>query len=233
MTHAPADALEIAGLVPLSTVDWPGRLAATLFLQGCPWSCTYCHNPALIDPTVRGSVPWGQVIDLLSRRHGMLDGVVFSGGEPTRQDALSDAMAQVRALGFQVGLHTAGAYPRRLAEVLPLVDWVGLDIKATATGYTAITGAGASASKAFASLRLVLDSGVDHEVRTTVDPTVHTGADLVALRATLEQMGVRRHVLQDVRPTGARPEYAERLGRRRSGDVLDAVPPGSGLGPLR
>ena len=125
-----ADSLAIAGLVPLSTCDWPGKLVATVFLQGCPWQCTYCHNPDLISPRTPGQVPFERVRELLAKRRGLLDGVVFSGGEPTRQRALGSAMREVRELGFGVGLHTGGSYPARLREVIGLVDWVGIDIKA-------------------------------------------------------------------------------------------------------
>ncbi|WP_019136222.1 anaerobic ribonucleoside-triphosphate reductase activating protein [Cellulomonas massiliensis] len=209
-----ADDLAIAGLVPLSTCDWPGRLVATAFLQGCPWRCTYCHNPGLIDPRTPGVVRWDEVRDLLARRAGLLDGVVFSGGEPTRQPALVDAAREVRERGFGVGLHTSGAYPRRLAAVLPLVDWVGLDIKAPAHLYRAITRAGGattSADAAFACLRLALDTGVDLQVRTTVDPTVLGPADVERLSRELAALGVREHVLQEVRPDGTTQEYREAL----------------------
>ena len=205
---ARADTLPVAGLTPLSSCDWPGRLVATVFLQGCPWRCTYCHNPDLLDPRVPGSVPWQRVRDLLARRAGLLDGLVLSGGEPTLHEGLGAAVREVRAAGFAVGLHTAGAYPRRLGEVLPLVDWVGLDIKAPADGYAAVTGAGASATAAFASLRLVLDAGVPVQVRTTVDPAVMTGDDVVRLQETLRDLGVRDHVLQTVRPPVGRPSLA-------------------------
>jgi pyruvate formate lyase activating enzyme len=210
--------LAIAGLTPLSTCDWPGRLVATVFLQGCPWECTYCHNPSLIDPRTPGTVPWSRVQALLARRHGLLDGVVFSGGEPTRQHALAGALREVRDEGYQVGLHTSGAYPRRLAAVLPLVDWVGLDIKAPAELYAAITRVGASADAAFASLRLVLDAGVDVQVRTTVDPTVLRADDVEALSATLRDLGVREHVLQEVRPDGTTEEYRTALSAARTRD---------------
>ena len=205
---ASADTLPVAGLTPLSSCDWPGRLVATVFLQGCPWRCTYCHNPDLLDPRVPGSVPWQRVRDLLARRAGLLDGLVLSGGEPTLHEGLGAAVREVRAAGFAVGLHTAGAYPRRLGEVLPLVDWVGLDIKAPADGYAAVTGAGASATAAFASLRLVLDAGVPVQVRTTVDPAVMTGDDVMRLQETLRDLGVRDHVLQTVRPPVGRPSLA-------------------------
>ena len=87
----PADALVIAGLVPMSTVDWPDHLSATVFTQGCPWNCFYCHNQALIPTRTPGAVAWDEVRALLGRRRGLLDGVVFTGGEALRQDALADA----------------------------------------------------------------------------------------------------------------------------------------------
>ena len=205
-----AELLAIAGLTPLSTCDWPGHLVATVFLQGCPWRCTYCHNAGILDPRVAGVVPWQDVRDLLARRRGLLDGVVFSGGEPTRQAALIHAAREVRAAGFGVGLHTAGAYPAALGRVLPHVDWVGLDIKAPARLYGAITRRG-GAEPAFASLRLVLDAGVDVQVRTTVDPTVLTPADVADLTAQLTNLGVREHVLQEVRPDGTTSEYRAAL----------------------
>lgn len=207
---ARAEDLAIAGLVPLSTCDWPDHLVASLFLQGCPLACGYCHNYELIDPRPPGQVAWSVVTDLLARRIGLLDGVVFSGGEPTRQAGLAEAMRQVRDAGFGVGLHTAGTYPRRLAEVLPLVDWIGLDIKSVPRPYEAQTGVDA-ADRAFAALRLVLDSGVAVQVRTTVDPTVQRPADVAELTGLLAGLGVRDHVLQEVRTTGVRPEYRAAL----------------------
>ena len=120
LSPAHAASLAVAGLVPLSTVDWPGKLAAVVFLQGCPWDCGYCQNPDLRDCTTAGTVTWEDVLALLRRRRGLLDGVVFSGGEATRQRALIPAIREVRELGFAVGLHTAGAYPARLADLLPL-----------------------------------------------------------------------------------------------------------------
>lgn len=224
---AGTNGLTVAGLTPLSSCDWPGRLVATVFLQGCPWRCTYCHNPALLDPTAPGQVPWQQVCDLLGRRRGLLDGVVFSGGEPTRQPGLPAAMREVRALGHGVGLHTGGAYPTRLAALLPLVDWVGLDIKALPEDYHRITGVGASGVKAFASLELLVASGVDHEVRITVDPTVHTAEDLHRLVAGVRAAGARQVVLQETRAEGTRPWYAEALAGRRLRDVIDPVPEGA------
>src|SRR5690606_23011268 len=132
--------LRVGGLVPLTTLDFPDHLACVLFCQGCGWRCRYCHNPQLIPARGEQEKAWADILAFLEQRVGLLDAVVFSGGEPTLQAALPEAIAQVRALGFKVGLHSAGIKPKRFAKVLPLVDWVGFDIKAAPEYSTAITG---------------------------------------------------------------------------------------------
>lgn len=120
--------------------------------------------------------------------------------------ALHDAIREVRALGYGIGLHTAGMYPRRLAEVLPWVDWVGMDIKATQQNYDTVTRVADSARAPWTSAELVLASGVAHEFRTTVHPALHTPPDLLALAQTLQAMGVRNFVLQAFRGVGCLDE---------------------------
>ena len=222
MKTSPTCEIPVAGLTPFSTVDWPGRLTAVVFTQGCPWRCGYCHNPGLIDPRTPASRPWSEVLAWLSRRMGLLDGVVFSGGEPTVHLGLAQAIGQVRELGFAVGLHTGGAWPRRLEALLPLLDWVGLDIKATAAGYPALTGAARSGAQAYESLRILVSSGVEHEIRTTVDPTVHTRADLLRVGDAVAAAGASPHVLQEARAGAQHPEWRRRLRRRTIADVLEA-----------
>jgi pyruvate formate lyase activating enzyme len=218
--------LAIAGFVPFSSVDWPTRLVATLFLQGCPWKCGYCQNPGLIDPLLRGAIAWDEVKATLDRRIGLLDGVVFSGGEPLRQAAIVEAIAEVNDMGFLSAVHTSGAYPARLATLLPALAWVGLDIKAPPGRYAAVTGVGASGDKAWESLDAVVASGVDYEVRLTVDPTVLRLADVEEVVRELDRRGAKPPVLQEVRAQGARPEYAALLGERRLADIVpeDALP---------
>lgn len=194
--------LKVGGIAPFSATDYPGKLAAVVFVQGCPWRCGYCHNPHLQTRTEDSPVAWSDVLALLRRRAGLIDAVVFSGGEPTMDPALHDAMQEVRALGFGIGLHTAGMYPRRLAEVLPLVDWVGMDIKATQQNYDTVTCIADSARAPWTSAALVLASGVAHEFRTTVHPALHTPPDILALAQTLRTMGVRNFVLQAFRSVG-------------------------------
>jgi pyruvate formate lyase activating enzyme len=194
-----AERLRVGGVVPFTTVDFPGRLAAVVFCQGCAWRCAYCHNPHLLPRRGEARVPWRDVRALLQRRRGLLDAVVFSGGEPTLQPALPAALRVARAMGYATGLHTAGMHPRRLRAALPLLDWVGIDVKAPFRQYAGITGA-PHGERVRASLQAVLASGVDYEVRTTVHPALLPAAALETLAAELLALGVRRYVLQACRP---------------------------------
>lgn len=142
LVAAESATLRVGGLTRLTSIDFPGRLAAVVYAQGCPWRCGYCHNPELLDasaPATPAALDWPQVLAFLDKRRGLLDGVVFSGGEPTLQTALPAALREVRAMGFQTALHTGGMYPERLSALLPLLDWVGLDIKGPLQRYDAIT----------------------------------------------------------------------------------------------
>lgn len=202
--HRLISPLDVGGFTPLSTTDWPGQLAAVVFVQGCPWRCHYCHNPSLQTRESgcgRDTLAWGKVLETLKQRHGLLDGVVFSGGEPTLDAALEQAMREVRELGFQVGLHTAGLYPQRLANVLPLLDWVALDIKTEFEDYKAITSVPRSGEPVRESLDMVLSSGKAHELRTTWHPELIPGATLMRMARMLKSMGAQRWVLQGYRAT--------------------------------
>lgn len=189
----PEPRLAVGGLTPFTTIDFPGRLAAVVFCQGCPWRCTYCHNPHLL-PRGAGAMAWPDILKWLENRRDLLDGVVFSGGEPLLQRGLPAALAEIRALGFATAMHTAGAYPGRLAAALPLLDWVGFDVKAPFADYAAIVGCdGGPAARA--ALALLLASGVAHEIRCTVAPQLDEGA-LVRLREDLAAVGASGPTLQ-------------------------------------
>lgn len=202
--------LRVGGLVGFSTVDFPGQLAAVVFTQGCPWRCRYCHNPHL-QSFHAGTLAWGEVLAFLRRRTGLLDAVVFSGGEPTAQPALCEAILDARALGYRIGLHTAGIYPQRLRRVLPLVDWVGLDVKGPLDArMDAVTRAPASARAARRALAAVRASGVPYELRTTLHPALHPPEARAAIQGELARLRVRPTRWQPFRPRGcADRELAE------------------------
>lgn len=196
-----AEGLALGGIARLSTCDWPGELVATLFTQGCPWACGYCHNPSLI-PRTGACIAWADVLDFLLDRRGLLDGVVISGGEPTLQKDLPEALRAIRSLGFRTGLHTAGPYPVRLARVLPHLDWVGFDVKGPWDSYERITGVARSDRSARASLRLLCESGVAFDLRTTVDPALLSPVDLSAMDAGLIAEGLPPSRRQPCRSAG-------------------------------
>jgi len=158
--------LRVGGLTRCSASDYPGKLAAVVFCQGCAWRCRYCHNPELQPRRGGEDIAWSDVLAFLERRQGLLDAVVFSGGEPTLQAGLAPAVREVKARGFLVGLHTAGIVPRRLAEVLPLVDWVAMDVKAKFDEHERVTGVRGSAHRARESRELILASGTACEFHT-------------------------------------------------------------------
>ncbi len=199
--------LAIAGMVPMSTVDWPGNLCCTLFLQGCPWRCTYCHNYEILDPKTPGKVPFSHVVSFLEKRKNLLDGVVFSGGEATRQEELLLAIKTVKEMGFKIGLHTAGIYPKKLQKLINYVDWVGIDIKALPEDYSQVVGRNNSGQKAYESLRIVLDAQVPYEVRLTICPDSVTSDRAFDIAQRCFSLGVRNFALQQARDLGTRDEF--------------------------
>ncbi|TAL88788.1 MAG: anaerobic ribonucleoside-triphosphate reductase activating protein [Rhodanobacter sp.] len=209
--------IRVGGMTPLTTIDFPGRLAAVLFLQGCPWRCDYCHNPHLLPARASTGVEWTAVLAFLRRRQGLLDGVVFSGGEPTLQANLGDAITAVAGLGYRVALHTGGMYPARLRPLLSQMDWIGLDIKAPWHLYDHVTHRRDSGRKVASTLRDLLDNQVAYECRTTWHPGLFPEGELHRLADQLREAGVRHWSLQECRIDG-RPHPAwktpdlERLG---------------------
>ena len=199
----PGRELRLGGLTPFTTIDFPGRLSAVFFVQGCPWRCGYCHNPHLQPRATPPALAWPNARAWHRRRTGLLDGVVFSGGEPTADPALGSAVADVRALGFAVGLHSADMYPQRLRAVLPLIDWAGLDVKAPLDDpalYDRVTGRSGSAAKVAACVEAIAASSLAHEIRTTIHPDWLDDASLLRLGRDLASRGVRHLVLQIARP---------------------------------
>ncbi len=190
-----------AGLVPFTTIDFPNRLAAVVFFQGCPLKCPFCHNPNLQavaqDPR---AMSWEEIIDFLSQRKKRLDGVVLSGGEPLMQPDIVQAAEELKELGFQIALHTSGVYPDRFKELLPLLDWVGFDMKAPWSKYGLLTGrTGGITTAVWESLRHLIESGVDYEVRTTLDPRYLSIQDVYEIGHMLKEGGVKNYTLQKYR----------------------------------
>lgn len=175
----------IGGLQKLAMVDYPGKLAATVFTGGCNLRCPFCHN-ALLVTRLRETPALEEkaVLDFLASRRGLLDGVVLSGGEPLLQPGAADFLAKVRELGFAVKLDTNGCFPKILANILDrgLVDYVAMDIKNSPEKYPETVGIpGFDTASVEESIRLLTDSKADHEFRTTLVREFHTAEDLTAI----------------------------------------------------
>jgi anaerobic ribonucleoside-triphosphate reductase activating protein len=190
--------LLVGGVVPLTTVDYPGRISAVVFLQGCPWRCVYCHNKHLQSILPSESLPWEDVLSLLRSRENFIEAVVFSGGEPLAQPMLPEAIADVKKIGFQIGLHTSGAIPEMLARVVSSVNWIGFDVKHLFEKYSDITGIDGSGELTCESLRIVIESNTDFEVRITAHESIDTSV-IIDILKEISGMGVRNVVLQKCR----------------------------------
>ncbi|MBO5833921.1 MAG: anaerobic ribonucleoside-triphosphate reductase activating protein [Alphaproteobacteria bacterium] len=192
--------IQIGGLVSFTTIDYPGKLAAVLFLTGCPLRCAYCSNPHLLSPR-DGEYDPARVFEWLQSRVGKLEAVVFSGGEALMQsDAAIDYMRRVRELGFKIGLHTNGFYPETLKRAIDTIDWVGLDFKATREKYPDLTGQHIAYDNMIRSLDVWLESGKDFEVRVTCDPRYITKSDLLEISQLLSGRGVKNLAIQKYVP---------------------------------
>jgi pyruvate formate lyase activating enzyme len=166
-------------------VDYPGKLAATVFTGGCNLRCPFCHNALLVtrlseSPTLSQE----EVLSFLSSRKGLLDGIVLSGGEPLMHPDAVDFLEKVRNLGFSIKVDTNGSYPEMLETILQrgLADYVAMDIKNRPEKYAETVGIpGFSTENVEKSLSLLRSSGILYELRTTVVRQFHTPEDLAAI----------------------------------------------------
>ncbi len=190
----------IAGLVPFTTIDYPGKLAGVVFFQGCPLKCPFCHNPNLQSIHADNLQSWtDDILPFFKTRRRQLDAVVLSGGEPLLQSNLSAMIDDLKALDFSVGLHTSGANAQKLESVIHKINWVGLDIKAPREKYDILTGRTHIFAQVEKSLQLLTASGIDFETRTTLDPRHLTIDDIYKIAAFLSENHVKKYVLQQYR----------------------------------
>jgi pyruvate formate lyase activating enzyme len=163
--------MRIGGFIKSSLVDYPGKVAAVIFTQGCNFRCPYCHNPQLVFPELfTGAISFEYIRDFLEGRRELLDGVVFCGGEPTLQDDLPEIIREIRSLGYTVKLDTNGSNPDVLAEALPYLDYVAMDIKAPFDQYSRICGVPVDDYEIRRSMLLIRAAGIQYEFRTTFHP---------------------------------------------------------------
>ena len=180
----------IKGIQKLTLLDFPGRVACTIFTAGCNFRCPFCHNASLVlgADTPTGTIPTEELFAFLEARRGRLTGICISGGEPTLQPDLEDFIRRVRALGYAVKLDTNGYRPEVLARLISegLVDYIAMDIKSSREGYSRLAGVPVDIDKIEQSVRIIMHSGVPYEFRTTVIGDLHTEEDFHKMADWLE-----------------------------------------------
>jgi pyruvate formate lyase activating enzyme len=191
----------IAGIQKSSLIDFPGKVSCVLFLQGCNFHCPYCHNPSLVK--IGGNsghlLPESMIYDFLDRRRGFLDGVVISGGEPTIHDDLIELLKKIKKMGYAVKLDTNGSRPKVLEKLISegLLDYIAMDIKTSPFHYQPTFTGTCNPERILSSIRLIMESGVAFEFRTTcVKPLLDHGR-MEAILSIIE--GARLYVLQRFR----------------------------------
>ena len=175
--------MNVQGYQKLTLLDYPGRVACTVFTGGCNLRCPFCHNAGLVQtPMAHGSAE-GEVLDYLSKRKGILDGVCVTGGEPLLQPDLRAFLQRVKEMGYAVKLDTNGSMPGRLRDLLQtgLVDYVAMDVKSSPAGYSRAVGSEVDVAVFEESMRLIQNSGIAHEFRTTAVKGIHTAQDFAAI----------------------------------------------------
>ncbi len=195
--------LVIKGFIETSFVDWPGKLCSVIFFPSCNLRCRYCHNaPLVAAPDMVEDVPFSSIMDYLRRERRWIDGVCLSGGEATLQPRLPEILSFLKGEGFRTKLDTNGSNPELLETIIGggLVDYVAMDIKAALDeqSYCAITGSDRVLDAVKRSIRLLMDSPVEHEFRMTVVPTYHRPDEIMQVARELN--GASRLRIQNFNP---------------------------------
>ncbi len=187
----------IGGVQRFSLIDYPGKLSCIVFTQGCNFRCPYCYNRSLVLPEFfEETIEEEEFFSFLSRRKGLLDGVVITGGEPTVQEDLLRFVERVKSMGFLVKLDTNGSYPELLKLLIDrgLLDYIAMDVKAPLKKYTKVVRVDLYPDSIVRSVYLIRNSGVDYEFRTTVVRELLTPEDILKIGRFLK--GSRRYALQ-------------------------------------
>ena len=175
----------------MTLLDYPGKVACTVFLQGCNFRCPFCHNSDLLDTAGQGSFSTEALLAFLQKRRGILDGVCITGGEPTLQKDLKELLRQIKTLGYSIKLDTNGYRPDVLKELVVegLVDYVAMDIKNCPDRYAETAGLPQiNLDKIEESIRFLLSGAVKFEFRTTVVEELHNEQTVEKIGLWLERL---------------------------------------------
>jgi len=193
----------IGGFQRFSLIDYPDKICAIVFTQGCNFRCPYCHNPELVDTKRSANIGLteGEVLSFLDRRKGKLNAVTITGGEPLLQSDLCAFLSEIKRLGYLVKLDTNGSFPSRLEGIMQskFVDYIAMDIKTSLDKYHQVIKRKIDTRKILDSIRLIMDSGLEYEFRTTVVKTFFERDDFYKIGQLIKN--ARLYVLQKFVPS--------------------------------
>jgi len=194
--------MEIGGLQKTTLIDFPGRIAATIFLCGCNFRCPWCYSPELVLPEKIRNQPKiteRELFKFLKSRKELLEGIVICGGEPTIDKNLLDFIKKIKNLGFLIKLDTNGSNPQMLKNLIDrkMIDYVAMDIKGPKEKYNQLTGVKIDIKKIQKSTDILRDGEIDYEFRTTIVPSLHTKEDIIEMAEWIK--GAKRYYLQNFR----------------------------------
>jgi pyruvate formate lyase activating enzyme len=194
----------IGGFQKFSLSDFPGKISAIVFTRGCNFRCPYCHNPELVEPAVYATpIDEVKILSFLKSRGKRIQGVVITGGEPTQHEDLPEFLERIRGIGCAVKLDTNGSNPALLESIVSagLADYIALDVKAPLRLYPSVARVPVNTADILQSIRLVIDSGIPHEMRTTYLESLLSIDDMREIAEMVR--GCRLLVVQSFRPTKA------------------------------
>jgi pyruvate formate lyase activating enzyme len=189
--------MTIKGLQKTTLLDFPGKVACTVFTAGCNFRCPFCHNASLVTrPDDVEEISEESFFTYISKRKGILDGVCITGGEPLLSHGIEDFIRRIKQTGLLVKLDTNGAYPEKLKALLDegLLDYVAMDVKNSHEKYAQTVGLKAFPEKIEESIRLIMEKAPDYEFRTTVVKELHETQDIVNITEMIK--GAKRYFLQ-------------------------------------
>lgn len=194
--------MNIGGFEKFTMVDYPGKLAATVFTVGCSFRCPFCHNPEFVNHgawSMEHGVIEKEFFKFLEDRRGKLEAVCITGGEPTIQPDIISFIEKIKKMGFLVKLDSNGTRPDVLRKIInkKIVDYIAMDIKNTPEKYSETAGVKVDIERVKLSVKLIINSGIDYEFRTTVVPGFHNEKDFQIIAEWIG--GARAYFLQEFR----------------------------------
>lgn len=212
--------MRIGGIQKLTLIDYPGVIATTVFTVGCSFRCGFCHNPELVVPEKfpKLNKMEREFFEHLEKRKGKLEGVCITGGEPTIQPDIVEFIRKIKKMGYLVKLDSNGSNPHTLEKIIKegLVDFIAMDIKSAPDNYSKVAGLNVDIEKIKKSVKMIMESGVDYEFRTTVVPGIHSEKEFLKIGEWIK--GAKAYYLQEYREMIT---LDEKIGEKTRGKKID------------